>query len=207
MVLGDKIYGSEPRTAEENKKFIELMSEAKDKLTQATSEISYAGDFYCINQDLIDVLEEITRAVSRIERKVSNGQQIVYKPGKVIGTVFNQFRMEMKDLRNATIPELDATSVTPSVDGGKVILDSDNYWEEGGIRFFRKPLRVDFGYWSFETMDRHSIVVDKGNSGTIYVFANAISEEGDVALLRWYDKEHLRELGYNLLQGASSKCW
>lgn len=110
----------------------------------------------------------------------------------------------MKDLRNATISELDATSIIPPLDEDeKVIVDPDNYWEENCIRFFKKPLRVDFGYWACSTVGCKSLVIDRHNSGIIYVFANAISESGNDKLIDLFKCNHLRELGYCLHPGLS----
>ncbi len=110
----------------------------------------------------------------------------------------------MKDLKNATIEEMDAMSIIPSLDEEEnVVLDPDNYWEEYGIRFYKKPLKINFGYWACSTIGCKSLAVDKHNKGIIYVFANALFENDNSKLIDFFESNHLSELGYCLHPGLS----
>lgn len=56
----------------------------------------------------------------------------------------------LDDLSSATLGEVDAMSVDAVFDvKGDVIFDSDNCYEENGLRIFQHPLKVDFGLWAF----------------------------------------------------------
>lgn len=100
----------------------------------------------------------------------------------------------LKDLSNTTEAELDAMSVDAEDGEGNIVLDADNYWEEGGLRFFKRPLKVDFGLWAFFLDDRSSLIADR-HSDLVYAFAMSVSHEFNEKLAK------IAPAGYACLPG------
>lgn len=79
MIENRKEYVFEIRTEEENKRFLELLESAKDKLDQALSEITYMN-FKNINSIMEKEIKNIIDNIEKIENGVSSRYEPLYKP-------------------------------------------------------------------------------------------------------------------------------
>jgi len=84
---------------------------------------------------------------------------------------------------------------------GHVQLTPD-YWEEVyGIRYLKRPLKVDYVLWGIYTMDCASLVSKLIKSYTLCVFAFSTSEETTNRLGNFFFNEHLKTKGYGFFHG------
>lgn len=79
MLVNGKDYSFEIRTKEENNAFLELLSEAEDKLNQALYMITYMG-FGSINESTKNTIKNIIGNISRVEYGISGEYDNLYKP-------------------------------------------------------------------------------------------------------------------------------
>ncbi len=108
----------------------------------------------------------------------------------------------MKDLKDVTVKEMNAMSVLPILDKNKkLILDPTNYWEEDGIRFFKKPLKINYVNWGIFTGDCASIMKYFGDSDIIYVFAYPIDKRFEKGLKSIFYHNQYEDAGYDLFPG------
>jgi len=81
MLVNGKEYGFEIRTEEDNKRFLELLESAEDKLNQALLEITYSS-FGSVNGATKNAIKNIIGSISRVEYSISNKYDNLYKPVK-----------------------------------------------------------------------------------------------------------------------------
>lgn len=81
MFVNGKEYDFEIRTEEENKRFLELLESAEEKLNQALSEITYSS-FENLNKSTIQDIKNIIGNISRIEYGISSRYEPLHKPVK-----------------------------------------------------------------------------------------------------------------------------
>lgn len=107
----------------------------------------------------------------------------------------------LKDLSSTTDAELDTMSVEARMDGeGNVVLETDSYWEEKGLRFFKRPLKVRDVDWACFLNDLNSLVVAR-HSIFVYAFVMSVSKEfNDLIDFFPFDEDYL-EKGYDVLSG------
>lgn len=79
MLVNGKEYGFEIRTEEDNKRFLELLESAEDKLNQALSEITYSN-FGSVNEATKNAIKNIIGSISGVEYSISNKYDNLYKP-------------------------------------------------------------------------------------------------------------------------------
>ena len=84
MSVSKKEYCCEIRTAEENKRFLELLEAAEDNLNQAISEITYSEHkgFENINSPMERTIKNIIENISRVKHNISSGYEPLCKPVK-----------------------------------------------------------------------------------------------------------------------------
>lgn len=83
----------------------------------------------------------------------------------------------------------------------KLVLDLNSYWEENGIRFFKKPVRVNYIDLGIATSDCASIMKYFGDSNIIYVFAYPINKQFEKELKKVFYCNQLEEKGYDIFPG------
>ena len=83
MIVNGKEYAFDKRTTEENAKFIDLLTTAEDKLSQALSCITYTS-FPTVNKGTIAELQNIIGNISRIEYNISADHTSLLKPVEVV---------------------------------------------------------------------------------------------------------------------------
>lgn len=81
MNVNGKSYAYDIRTEEDNKKFLDLLETAEDKLQQARSCIAYSL-FPDLNRSTINKIENIIGDISQVEYNVSCGHTNLFKPVK-----------------------------------------------------------------------------------------------------------------------------
>ena len=84
MSVNKNEYCCEIRTAEENKRFLELLKAAEDNLNQAISEITYSEHkgFENINSLTETAIKNIIKNISRVKHDISSGYEPLCKPVK-----------------------------------------------------------------------------------------------------------------------------
>ena len=82
MNINGKEYKAVVRTSDENKRFLDLLKDARDNLSQSLSAITYPS-FETINQVTKEDIKDIIDCITEIEYQISNGYDNLYKPEKV----------------------------------------------------------------------------------------------------------------------------
>ena len=112
----------------------------------------------------------------------------------------------LKNLSEITKEEMEAMCILATLDdeGHVVLLDSD-YEEQDGIRYLKKPLKVDRIEWCYYTMDCASLISDIFDPRLLYVFAFSTTKESTNKLDGIYQSNTMWDDGYEYYRGLLSE--
>lgn len=108
----------------------------------------------------------------------------------------------LEDISKLTKEEMERRSIPAPLDRqGHVCLTKD-YWNEiGGIRYLKKPLKVDNLEWCLYIVDCDSIISKIFDPDILYVFAFSTDSESTEKMGICYDEDSLWESGYSYISG------
>ncbi len=109
----------------------------------------------------------------------------------------------MLDLTNVTVEELNTISIDAAIKNGYVILDPSTYIEKDGIRYFHKPLKVEYDTWAFSTLDCISLA-KYFYQKDIYIFAMSINKDFNEKLGEIYIHNGYKDRGYDFFNSFTS---
>ena len=114
----------------------------------------------------------------------------------------------LKDISHLTKEQIEAMCEPAILDKDndeKVLLSSDSWIEEDGIRFLKKPLKVDRIPWSIYTAGCSSIMAAVSRSDVLYVFAFSTDEKSDEGMGNDYYNSSIWKIGYDYISGFNKE--
>ncbi len=112
----------------------------------------------------------------------------------------------LKNIAGITKEELDNISKKVALTkNDEVVLLPDDWVEENGIRYLKKPLKVHHIPWSYYNLDCTSITSEHYDPEFVYIYAFSTTKESMKALQRLFLEGSLRKKGYCYYHGLQSE--
>lgn len=108
----------------------------------------------------------------------------------------------LEDISKLTKEEIEERSIPCPLDENGHVQLTPEYWDEiDGIRYLKKPLKVDNLEWCLYIVDCDSIISKIFDPDILYVFAFSTNSESTEKMGICYDEDSLWESGYSYISG------